>query len=177
MTRPPIPGVPMPHAPATLFGKADLSNCEREQIHLAGSIQPHGALLVLREPDLVIVQSSANARAFLGGTEEPIGRSLNQLGGNLAARLREHLDSPLEQIPIAVRCRLGGVDGEVDCLMHRTSAKELIVELERPGAAVGFSGARQEALNAILGAWSLRELRDGGATVFKNGTAYDRVMM
>jgi chemotaxis family two-component system sensor kinase Cph1 len=177
VTRPPIPGVPMPHAPATLFGKADLSNCEREQIHLAGSIQPHGALLVLREPDLVIVQSSANARAFLGGTEEPIGRSLNQLGGNLAARLREHLDSPLEQIPIAVRCRLGGVDGEVDCLMHRTSAKELIVELERPGAAVDFSGALQEALNAILGASSLRELCDGAATVFKNVTAYDRVMI
>ena len=30
------------------FGEADLSNCERELIHLAGSVQPHGALLVLR---------------------------------------------------------------------------------------------------------------------------------
>ena len=50
------------HAPA--FGQADLSNCEREQIHLAGSIQPHGALLLLREPELVVVQASVNAAAL-----------------------------------------------------------------------------------------------------------------
>ncbi len=48
------------------FGRADLSNCEREQIHLAGSIQPHGALLVVREPDLDIVQMSRNASDLLG---------------------------------------------------------------------------------------------------------------
>ena len=33
------------------FGTANLSNCEREQIHLAASIQPYGALLLVREPD------------------------------------------------------------------------------------------------------------------------------
>ena len=43
------------------FGQADLSNCEREQIHLAGSIHPHGALLLVREPNCVIVQASASA--------------------------------------------------------------------------------------------------------------------
>ena len=48
------------------FGQADLSNCERELIHLAGSVQPHGVLLVLREPDLRIVQASANSAALLG---------------------------------------------------------------------------------------------------------------
>ena len=43
------------------FGQADLSNCEREQIHLAGSIQPHGALLFVREPEHVVIQASTNA--------------------------------------------------------------------------------------------------------------------
>ncbi|WP_164305147.1 hypothetical protein, partial [Streptococcus pneumoniae] len=47
------------------FGHATLANCEREQIHLAGSIQPHGVLLVVQEPDNVIVQASANAAEFL----------------------------------------------------------------------------------------------------------------
>ena len=51
------------------FGQADLSNCEREQIHLAGSIQPHGALLLMTEPDLVVVQASNNAAEFLGLSE------------------------------------------------------------------------------------------------------------
>lgn len=177
MTLPPMPGVPLPQAPLTLFGKADLSNCEREQIHLAGSVQPHGALLVVREPELLIVQASANAGDFLASREELVGRPLERLGGNLAARLRERLDGPLHEIPIAVRCRVGGVEGEVDCLMHRTPAGELIVELERPGACADYSSALQQALNAIVGASSLRELCDEAATVFKTVTGYDRVMI
>ena len=36
------------------FDAPDLADCEREQIHLAGSIQPHGCLLVVREPDQVL---------------------------------------------------------------------------------------------------------------------------
>ena len=47
------------------FGQADLSNCEREQIHLAGSIQPHGALLFVREPEHVVIQASTNAPTVL----------------------------------------------------------------------------------------------------------------
>ena len=43
--------------PSPAFGQADLSNCEREQIHLAASIQPHGALLLVREADGVVVQA------------------------------------------------------------------------------------------------------------------------
>ena len=42
----------MPDSPA--FGQANLTNCERELIHLAGSVQPHGAVLVLRERDRVV---------------------------------------------------------------------------------------------------------------------------
>ena len=56
--------VAQPSSPA--FGTANLSNCEREQIHLAGSIQPHGALLVVGASDPVIVQASDNAAAYLG---------------------------------------------------------------------------------------------------------------
>ena len=68
------------------FGQADLSNCEREQIHLAGSVQPNGALLVVREPDLdaalrlvnstrygnatsIFTASGASARAYRYGVE------------------------------------------------------------------------------------------------------------
>ena len=37
---------------------ADLTNCDREPIHIPGAIQPHGVLLVLREPSLTICQAS-----------------------------------------------------------------------------------------------------------------------
>lgn len=86
------------------FGQADLSNCEREQIHLAGSVQPHGALLVVREPDRVVVQASTNAADFLGLGDGVIGRALDQLEGDLAACTTPHLHEPLHMIPMAVRC-------------------------------------------------------------------------
>ena len=54
----------MQHSPP--FGQADLTNCERELIHLAGSVQPHGVLLVLREPDFVIVQATAKSATEWG---------------------------------------------------------------------------------------------------------------
>ena len=40
--------------------------CDREAIHLVNAIQPHAALLVVREPELEILQASANTGDFLG---------------------------------------------------------------------------------------------------------------
>jgi two-component system, chemotaxis family, sensor kinase Cph1 len=40
--------------------------CAREPIHIPGSIQPHGALLVLDRNSLEIIQVSANAAAYFG---------------------------------------------------------------------------------------------------------------
>ena len=85
------------------FGEANLSNCEREQIHLAGSIQPHGAMLLLQEPGLVIVQASENAAAFLAADTELIGLRLKDLPGDLAEKLRPHLRDPLTDVPLGIR--------------------------------------------------------------------------
>ena len=68
------------------FGQADLSNCEREQIHLAGCIQPHGALLSIRESDQSILQASANANVFLKHEDALPGLRLRALGGDLWRR-------------------------------------------------------------------------------------------
>ena len=48
----------------------DLTNCDREPIHLLGAIQPIGFLLAL-SPDLVIERVSANAGDFLGCDSPP----------------------------------------------------------------------------------------------------------
>lgn len=44
----------------------DLTNCDREPIHIPGLIQPHGVLLVLQEPELEIIQVSSNTFELLG---------------------------------------------------------------------------------------------------------------
>ena len=121
------------HSLATpAFGKADLSNCEREEIHLAGSIQPHGALLVVSEPDHRVVQASANAAEFLN-LKQVIGLALADLDGDLLVRILPHLDPTAQGMPIAVRCRIGTPSAEFDGLLHRPPAGGLVIELERAG--------------------------------------------
>jgi len=57
-----------------------LTNCDKEQIHIPGSIQPHGLLLVLEESQLKIVQVSNNTFDFLGlYPYELLGKQLEEL--------------------------------------------------------------------------------------------------
>jgi PAS domain S-box-containing protein len=167
------------------FGQADLSNCEREQIHLAGSIQPYGALLVVRGTDEVIVQASANAAAFLGFADagpgdapsgDPIlGRPVAVLGAELAAGVRRaRLETP-QATHTACRCRIGAV--AFDALLHRLPEGRTIVELERADASLPLSAQVDASLQTILGAFSLRSLCDDVTRIFRELTGYDRVMV
>jgi len=163
--------------PIPAFGKADLSNCEREQIQFAGSIQPHGTLLVVREPDHLVIQVSANARAFLNLEREPLGRPLADVGGDLAVQIRPHLDDPLHTIPKAIPCRIGSPATVFDCLLHRPPDGGLIIELERAGPTVDLSQHFEAAIKRIVAASSLRMLCDETARIFQALAGYDRVMV
>jgi chemotaxis family two-component system sensor kinase Cph1 len=158
------------------FGKADLSNCEREEIHLAGSIQPHGALLVVSEPDYRVIQASANAAAFLN-LPDVIGRSLADLDGDLLLRILPHLDPTAQGMPIAVRCKIGNPATEFDGLLHRPPQGGLVIELERAGPSVDLSHQIAIALEKIRTASSLRGLCDETASLLQDRTGYDRVMV
>ncbi|EJW12803.1 putative PAS/PAC sensor protein [Rhodovulum sp. PH10] len=165
-------GEPLSNPP---FGQADLSNCELEQIHLAQSIQPHGALMMVRESDGTVVQASTNAAAFLGLAAPVLGQTLEAISAGLAEAVRPHLGDPLDTIPRAIRCRIGG--RLYDGLLHRPPGEGLIVELEHAGAAVPLADHLAKALQAILAAPSVRALCDEAARVFKTATGYDRVMI
>ncbi len=162
---------------APAFGTADLSNCELEQIHLAGSIQPSGALLVVSEPDQTIIQASANAAAFLGLRGGLIGKKLAALPGDLAARITPQLDEALDTIPVAVRCRVGRPMRDLDVLLHRPRHAGLVIELEPAGPPIDLSRDVQQALKAIMSAPSLMGLCDETARIFAGITGYDRVMV
>ncbi len=159
------------------FGRADLSNCEREQVHLAGSIQPHGALLVVEEPGLTIVQASANAAAFLGLNAHLIGQPLGRVAGDLAAGIAPHLHLALDRLPVAVRCRVGADQRPFDVLLHRPPGGGLVIELERAGPPVDLSQEVGAALQGILSCPSLRSLCEETARIFRELTGYDRVMV
>ncbi|MCL9796590.1 hypothetical protein MXD58_020230, partial [Frankia sp. AgKG'84/4] len=45
----------------------DLDNCDREPIHVPGSVQPHGVLLAVRDDDdLTVARVSGNVADALG---------------------------------------------------------------------------------------------------------------
>jgi PAS domain S-box-containing protein len=159
------------------FGHADLSNCEREQIQLPGSIQSHGALLVVQEPGDAIIQASANAAAFLQLGNDVLGQRLEQIPGNLCEKIKPHLGEPLHAIPVAVRCRIGDPGQDYAGLLHRPPEGGLVIELEPAGPPVDLSRHVENAVQAILSAASLQTLCDDAARIFQDLTGYDRVMV
>ncbi len=89
---------------APAFGEADLSNCDRELIQHPGSVQPHGALLVLETASPQILQASENARALLGiDASELLGRSIEVLGGDLPAQVWTRVLSGVSTTPRPLR--------------------------------------------------------------------------
>src|SRR5580704_14027311 len=52
--------------PTITAKNVDLTNCDREQIQFAGAILPHGAMLILQEPEFTIVQASQNTASAFG---------------------------------------------------------------------------------------------------------------
>ncbi len=180
---------PVDHSPA--FGQADLSNCERELIHLAGSIQPHGALLVLRERDGLLVQASANVDQLLGLPAERLCmQPLSVLGGDLAAQVQQLAAQPdlAEPRPLRVRTQVGRVPRDWSLVLHRVPGQGvLVLELEAPGGG-GPAAAlvtEQPSLMAQLAdavqrfgqAASIPALCDGLVRCVRDLTGHDRVMV
>lgn len=163
-------------AAAPAFGEADLANCERERIHLPGSIQPHGALLVVREPDHVVVQASANAGAILG-VPGVIGRRLRDLGGDIASSILPRTLEPLDGVPAALRLRAGPIGAEFDALLHRPPGGGLVVELEPALPQPDIARRVEAALQAFLSCYALRPLCEEAARAFRDVSGHDRVMV
>ncbi|MEM7256156.1 MAG: GAF domain-containing protein [Pseudomonadota bacterium] len=161
----------------TRFGRADASNCEREKIHLPGSIQPHGALLVVDKSTLIITHASHNAAAFLlGNTQDTlIGRSLTELSSRLAAAFATTTSRDHNPLPVAILCE---VAQPFDCLMHQASTGQWILEFE-PTKAIepGLTKLLQQGIHDITEAASLQSLCDTVTGLFSTLFSYDRVMV
>jgi chemotaxis family two-component system sensor kinase Cph1 len=174
------------------FGQADLTNCERELIHFAGSIQPHGALLVLREPELQVVQASTNTESILGvPPARLVERPLESLGGDLADEVRRLAGAADLAEPVPLRCHVGtsrDARREFEGNLHRHAGGGLIVELEPLSPPAGLPAAAslgasdlQERLAAAVQRFSsapnVGVLADAAVKVVRELTGFDRVMV
>ena len=168
------------------FGAADLTNCEREQIHLAGSIQPHGALLVLREPEFSVTQASANTAQTLGiEHSDIIGRPISKLGGDMAEQVTRLAKSNLLMQATPIRCRIE-CDGRMQSFegtLHRQQQSGLIIELQSAeedtpvDPSANLPHILAEAVGRITSAATLSQLGSEVVNYVRALTQYDRVMV
>lgn len=169
----------MPKVPVR-FGDADLTDCDREPIHIPGSIQPHGALLALDPETLTVAMAAGSTERFLGASPAEL------IGGNLDARLGglelRRLDSltvqptPLPQPRLLFEAGLtsGGVDISA-CL----SGGLLVLELEPLAQDGGAEGVEvvQGMVRRLEDADSLERLTQAIVDQVQAVTGFDRVML
>ncbi len=163
----------------------DLTNCDREPIHIPGSIQPYGLLFSLREPDLTILQASANTHEFLGIEAATL---LNQpLDVLLAPETLQHVrdcvaNAQLDDQPHHVT--IGGLkstSGDFHVLIHRR-AGVLLLELEPllAGAEVSLHNLYALSLNSLSkleSANTVSEVCQLAAKEVARITGFDKVML
>ena len=147
----------------------DVSACDREPIHIPGSIQPHGMLLLARRDDLRIVGGAGDIEAVFGAAW--VGQDVDALLGSAASGA---LGSATKtSVPL-------GPVGEARWSATARRTDDLwLIELEP---------AEQQPIADVLGwiedvglgferAGGLIELCQRAAESFRSLTGYDRVMM
>ncbi len=155
----------------------DLDACAREPIHIPGSIQPHGVLLVADRTTQEISHAAGDVARLLGRPAWS-GRTLGEvLGDPLAERVAQVTHSGGAG---GYAGRLGRDEGPLDVSAH-LDGERLIVEVEpglpTPLDAATLLGHLETAAAAFERAPNLRALCDRAAVEFRQLTGFDRVMI
>ena len=156
-------------------GEVDLTSCDREPIHVPGSVQAHGAMLALDPRTLRIEQASEGVEAFLGrAASELVGRRCDEaLPADVASSLTRAVLEGLAPHPRHIgACPRGEV------LAHRWD-DVIVVEIE-PAAApddeLRFAERLREHLDACERTDGLEGLQSALVRTVRDLTGYDRVM-
>lgn len=164
--------------------QVDLTNCDREPIHVPGRIQPHGVLLAIAEPELRIVQASANTAQHFGlAPEALLDQPLAQLlGDEYIDYLRNTLAiEQLDQNPLYIwTAQINGSEQRFDGLIHRHQGV-LILELEPADTSRSVKSDFYRIVKSIVGklqrTTSFEAFCDAAALEVRALTGFDRVMI
>ncbi|MBP2001350.1 diguanylate cyclase (GGDEF)-like protein/PAS domain S-box-containing protein [Paenibacillus shirakamiensis] len=167
-------------------GEVDLTNCDREPIHIPGTIQPHGVLLAVEsDGDYCIVQCSANAEDFLRiSIQELMGRPLaSLLGEDQLERIMktEFRVDPLKLHYMHIDVEVGGVATQFYGILHESEGL-IVLELENAEPESGFAEFHdfewiQSFFTKMKQAHNRYEASQMAAEQVKGILDYDRVMV
>jgi len=156
----------------------DLTACDREPIRIPGSIQPHGALLVVDPDSFEVLQASANAEALLGA-RTPVGRPLAEAVPRLPPDLLEALRGWTADDEAALLTEVELEGRAFYASAHRSTGGVLLeFETAPPGAPLlaPFSRLRSFA-EALQAARSHERLCDLTARQVRELNGFDRVLV
>jgi light-regulated signal transduction histidine kinase (bacteriophytochrome) len=159
----------------------ELTHWDREPTQTPGYVQPHGVLLVLSEPGLVITHASASAAEWLHAPPaQLLGQRLDALVGaaeldRLAPLLRQAAPRTAPPLPVTVAGRT------FDLLAHRHGGR-LLLELEpaperQTVGAVLFHAEARGSIARLRGSKDLTELCANAAHEVRRLTGFDRVLV
>jgi light-regulated signal transduction histidine kinase (bacteriophytochrome) len=166
------------------FTEVDLTNCDREPIHIPGLIQPHGVLLVLQEPGLDIIQVSDNTHTVLGHTpEDLLGQSLASVLNptniqNIQGCLAEDFEST-NPLLLSITGPEGVV--EFDGIVHRWGGVVMLeLEPKARGKAPDFFDFYHQVkgpISRLQKAPTLLEMCQAVVKEIRRLTGFERVMV
>jgi len=163
----------------------DLTNCDKEPIHIPGSIQPHGALLAVASEDYAIIQCSANCERLLGIAPEALREMslcdlIPETELDKMIRLYRNRSVPSSLNYMHVTIRTGSGDKDFFAIMHE-SDDTWILELE-PGDDEAYAEQHdfewiQTFFNIMKQTNSRLEASQVTAEQLRLILGYDRVMV
>ncbi len=161
--------------------------CDREPIHVPGSIQPHGHLLAFEGDGLKLAHASAAAAAVLStGVADAFGQPLERVfAGTPVEPLRDGFRRLPERGPVQLGlCRSASGDA-FQAIAHRSPDGFAVLELEAVASDGELEAATLEALYpgvrdafGLLGrASSVEDLATCAAAAVRAITGFDRALV
>ena len=158
----------------------DLTNCDREPIHIPGAVQPYGALIVLNPSSLDILQASQSCLVYLGlAPAELVGKAFEVVFGSKAAA---NVATMLASGAQGAFCRLQLGDApsrDFDAFIHRSDGVAILeiepasstetVTVERMGSLMRDTVRRLERAESML------DLAQDVADEMRALTGFDRI--
>ena len=156
----------------------DVTDCDREPIHIPGTIQPFGVLFVLAEPSLTVTQVSENVGDHLPlRVEEVLGRPLSTMMDPASvAEVREALGE--ERWRDMNPLQIGAHGRHFDGIVHRHEGAA-ILELEpnpNPNPPIAMHHPFRPALLRIQHVATSDELADVVVQQIRRVTGFERVL-
>ena len=154
----------------------DLSSCENEPIRFPGSVQPHGALLVLEPALAIITAASESCQTIMGlSVTNLLGISFGEIFGAEAERKLLSSRYDIDQSLLCLKLN----NRTFDATAHVNGNGQILLDVEIADQTTtpNFSFQCRQAIQTLRHHSELAAISQQVAVMFQNITGFDRVLI